>query len=135
MRLRSALEILPRLYGANSYLRTAGYLFVVGHMRSYSSLLAHILGSHPRIVGYAEMHQKYRNVLDLLELTRKVERTCDKSGVVTHDTTRAPFAISARYEAVLKPGVVFSATGQDVLAIWPSKTAKAPSWLLGGALK
>ncbi|HTN26490.1 MAG TPA: hypothetical protein VL180_01765 [Burkholderiales bacterium] len=79
MRLKSALEILPRLYGANSYLRTAGYLFVVGHMRSYSSLLAHILGSHPRIVGYAEMHQKYRNVLDLLELTRKVERTCDKS--------------------------------------------------------
>jgi hypothetical protein len=25
------------------------------------------------------MHQKYRNVLDLLELTRKVERSCDKS--------------------------------------------------------
>ena len=79
MRLRSALEILPRLYGPNGYLRAAGYLFVVGHMRSYSSLLAHILGSHSRIVGYAEMHQKYRNVLDLLELTRKVERSCDKS--------------------------------------------------------
>ena len=79
MRLKSALEILPRLYGPNSYLRTAGYLFVIGHMRCYSSLLAHILGSHPRIVGYAEMHQKYRNVLDLFELTRKVERSCDKS--------------------------------------------------------
>jgi hypothetical protein len=79
MRLKSALEILPRLYGPNGYLRAAGYLFVIGHMRSYSSLLAHILGSHPRIVGYAEMHQKYRNVLDLLELTRKVERSCDKS--------------------------------------------------------
>ena len=79
MRLKSALEILPRLYGANGYLRSAGYLLVVGHMRSHSSLLTHILGSHPRIVGYAEMHQKYRNVLDLLDLTRKVERTCDKS--------------------------------------------------------
>jgi hypothetical protein len=79
MRLKSALEILPRLYGPNGYLRAAGYLFVVGHMRSYSSLLTHILGSHSRIVGYAEMHQKYRNVLDLLELTRKVERSCDKS--------------------------------------------------------
>lgn len=79
MRLKSALEILPRLYGAKSYLRATGYLFVVGHMRSYSSLLAHILGSHPAIVGYAEMHQKYRNVLDLLELSRKVERSCDKS--------------------------------------------------------
>jgi hypothetical protein len=79
MRLKSALEILPRLYGPKGYLRAAGYLFVVGHMRSYSSLLAHILGSHPQITGYAEMHQKYRNVLDLLELTSKVERTCDKS--------------------------------------------------------
>ena len=79
MRLKSALEILPRLYGPNGYLHAAGYLFVIGHMRSYSSLLAHILGSHPRIVGYAEMHQKYRNMLDLLELTRKVERTCDKA--------------------------------------------------------
>src|SRR5688572_25028043 len=78
MRLKSALEILPRLYGSNGYLHAAGYLFVIGHMRSYSSLLAHILGSHPRIVGYAEMHQKYRTVLDLLELSRKVERTCDK---------------------------------------------------------
>ena len=78
MRLKSALEILPRLFGRNSCLRTAGYLFVIGHMRSYSSLLAHILGSHPRIVGYAEMHQKYRNVLDLFELARKVERSCDK---------------------------------------------------------
>ncbi len=78
MRLKSALDILPRLYGPNGYLRAAGYLFVVGHMRSYSSLLTHILGSHPAIVGYAEMHQKYRNALDLLELTRKVERSCDK---------------------------------------------------------
>lgn len=76
MRLKSALEHLPRL---NHYLRAAGYVFVIGHMRSYSSLLAHILGSHPAIVGYAEMHQKYRNVLDLLELSAKVERSCDKS--------------------------------------------------------
>jgi hypothetical protein len=76
MRFKSALEHLPRL---THYLRAAGYLFLVGHMRSYSSLLAHILGSHPAITGYAEMHQKYRNVLDLLELSGKVERSCDKS--------------------------------------------------------
>jgi len=79
VRLKTALAIFPRLWGANGYLRTAGYIFVVGHMRSYSSLLTHILGSHPRIAGYAEAHQKYRNRLDLLELNRKVERTCDKN--------------------------------------------------------
>ena len=98
MRLSSALEILPRLYGPNSYLRAAGYLFVIGHMRSYSSLLAHILGSHPRIVGYAEMHQKYRNVLDLLELTRKVERSCDKgcAGRYVLDKILHPQALEER---------------------------------------
>lgn len=79
MRLHTAIAIWPKLWGANGYLRRAGYIFVVGHMRSYSSLLSHILGSHPRIAGYAEMHQKYRSWLDLLELSSKVERSCDKS--------------------------------------------------------
>ncbi|HET7098053.1 MAG TPA: sulfotransferase [Casimicrobiaceae bacterium] len=44
------------------------FLFVVSHMRSYSSLLCHILGSHPEISGYSEAHQSYfgRNDLDRL---------------------------------------------------------------------
>jgi hypothetical protein len=41
-------------------------LFVLGHMRSYSSLLCHILGSHPQIDGYCETHIKYRTRFDLL---------------------------------------------------------------------
>ena len=78
MRLKTAFRLLPKLWSRNSYLRTAGYLFVVGHMRSYSSQLAHILGSHARLAGYAEMDQTYRNGLDLLELSHKVERTGGK---------------------------------------------------------
>jgi hypothetical protein len=35
------------------------FLFVVSHLRSYSSLLCHILGNHPEISGYSEMHQSY----------------------------------------------------------------------------
>ena len=31
-------------------------------MRSYWALLCHILGSHPEIAGYAEMHLAYRHV-------------------------------------------------------------------------
>jgi len=49
-----------------------GYLFVLGHMRSYSSLLCHILGSHPQIDGYCETHIKYRTRLDLLRLRSRV---------------------------------------------------------------
>ena len=47
-------------------------LFVFGHMRSYSSLLCHILGSHPEIDGYCETHIKYRWYFDLLRLRRRV---------------------------------------------------------------
>jgi hypothetical protein len=49
-------------------------LFVLGHMRSYSSLLGHILGSHPQIDGYCETHVKYRTRLDLLRLRARVVR-------------------------------------------------------------
>ena len=48
------------------------YLYVLGHMRSYSSLLCHILGSHPQIDGYCETHVKYRTRLDLLRLRSRV---------------------------------------------------------------
>jgi hypothetical protein len=49
-----------------------GYLFVLGHMRSYSSLLCHILGSHPQIDGYCETHIKYRTRWDLWRLRSRV---------------------------------------------------------------
>ena len=48
------------------------YLFVLGHMRSYSSLFCHILGSHPQIDGYCETHVKYRTRFDLLRLRSRV---------------------------------------------------------------
>jgi len=44
------------------------YVFILGHMRSRSTLLAHLLGSHPEISGYTESHIKYRNRWDLARL-------------------------------------------------------------------
>ena len=41
------------------------FLFILSHMRSYSTLLSHILGSHPEIQGYKERHRDYDNWLDL----------------------------------------------------------------------
>jgi hypothetical protein len=55
-----------------SLLAPRRHLFVLGHMRSYSSLLCHILGSHPQIDGYCETHIKYRSRLDLLRLRARV---------------------------------------------------------------
>jgi hypothetical protein len=64
-----------------------GCLFVVSHMRSHSSLLAHILGSNPGIAGYSELHMGYLGRIDLRRLQRVVEDTTGSSaaGRITLD--------------------------------------------------
>ena len=49
-------------------------LFVLSHMRSYSSLLAHVLGSHPDIDGYCETHLRYHFPFDVLRLHWRVRQ-------------------------------------------------------------
>ena len=56
-------------------MRSRGYIFLLSHMRSYSSLLAHILGSHPEIDGYSELHQHYHDRSNLRNMTALIERT------------------------------------------------------------
>lgn len=40
-------------------------IFLLSHMRAYTSLAGHILGSHPRINGYYEMHLSYEDAAAL----------------------------------------------------------------------
>lgn len=40
-------------------------IFLLSHMRAYTSLVGHLLGSHPEIDGYYEMHQSYASAADL----------------------------------------------------------------------
>ncbi len=49
------------------------YVFILGHMRSGSTLLAHVLANHPELVGAGETHVKYRSEADLPKL---VLETC-----------------------------------------------------------
>jgi hypothetical protein len=42
------------------------YIFLISHMRSYSSLLGHLLGSHPEIDGYFEIPVNYTRAADFL---------------------------------------------------------------------
>jgi len=58
-------------------LRRCRYLFILGHMRSRSSLLSHILGSHPDISGYAESHVRYDGRLDFIRLRYRVREMLD----------------------------------------------------------
>jgi hypothetical protein len=48
------------------------YLFILGHMRSGSTLLVHILNSNPDIAGYGESIVKYQSRADLDALVLKV---------------------------------------------------------------
>lgn len=49
-------------------------LLVRSHMRSYSSVLSHLLGSHPQVAGSGEQHLRYQLPTDLLRLRRRVLR-------------------------------------------------------------
>lgn len=40
-------------------------IFLLSHMRAYTSLVGHILGSHPEIDGYYELHRSYLTAQDL----------------------------------------------------------------------
>lgn len=60
---------------SRTYLRFSGrqyrYVFILGHMRSGSTLLAHILASHPDFVGAGESHISYHTSADLPTLVVK----------------------------------------------------------------
>lgn len=53
------------------------YVLILSHMRAHTSLLAHILGSHPEVSGYFELHRSYRGRLDLLRMRAHVARGLD----------------------------------------------------------
>jgi hypothetical protein len=50
------------------------YVFLLSHMRSYSTVLSHVLGSSPEISGYAESQVKFRRRADLWRLRLNVAR-------------------------------------------------------------
>lgn len=74
MRLAKALGFAARQIRGTGYSKPRGLIFLIGHMRCFSTLLSHQIGSNPDVAGYCEAHQKYRNRLDLLELAEKIDR-------------------------------------------------------------
>jgi hypothetical protein len=55
------------------------FLFIVGHMRSGSSLLSHLLCSSDDVIGFGEAHQNYRRRSDLAKLMMCVRRYTGKN--------------------------------------------------------
>jgi len=63
-----------RLDAASVLLRRREYVLFVSHMRSYSTVLGHIFGSHPEISGYVELHRSYDTPADLRAMRLQVLR-------------------------------------------------------------
>ncbi|MBA2883006.1 hypothetical protein HNR65_003363 [Desulfosalsimonas propionicica] len=49
-------------------------MFIIGHMRSGSTLLVHLLANHPMILGYGETHHNYQTVKDFGAVSYKILR-------------------------------------------------------------
>jgi hypothetical protein len=56
------------------------YLLVMAHARSCSTLLCHILGSHPQICGYSEAMIPYETPVDLIRLNCSVSQAGNYRG-------------------------------------------------------
>ena len=55
-------------------------LFVISHMRGYTTLLSHLLGSHPEVSGYFETHSSYHELADLMRLRATLDDADGLSG-------------------------------------------------------
>ena len=73
-------------------------IFLLSHMRAYTSLAGHILGSHPQINGYYEMHISYE---DAAALDRQLE--VFRQGDVLKANSRYLFDKLLHNDYVLKP--------------------------------
>jgi len=84
-------------------MRSRGYILLICHMRSQSTLLAHILGSHPEIDGYSELHTSYESLIDLRAMTRRIEEAAGRHrrgryalDKLSHNSCRVDAAILRR---------------------------------------
>src|SRR5215210_2506560 len=74
---RLGAERVAQLNLARALLAKRQYILFVSHMRSYSTLLGHLVGSHPQIAGYTEQHRSYGSFSDLTGLCYGVWRVSD----------------------------------------------------------
>ncbi len=77
------LDIARAKQAGDRIYRDLNTLFVVSHMRGFTSLLTHLLGAHPQIAGYFETHRNYFGIDDLLRLRRILHDSDGLSGAET----------------------------------------------------
>lgn len=59
-------DMLQSILKTSAILSPKKHIFLLSHMRSYTSLFGHIMGSNPEICGYYEMHIGYHSWRSLI---------------------------------------------------------------------
>lgn len=94
---QKTLKLLSIAGNPQVYLSRSKYLFIISHMRSRSTLLAHVLGSNPGIAGYSELHRKYIGLKDIFILRSRVfldTRESLKNKYILDKILHNPFSVS-----------------------------------------
>lgn len=112
-----------------AFTSSSNYLFIISHMRSRSSALAHVLGSNQEVCGYSELGLSYRRQMDLVRMRLKLHNDlgCSLRGKYLLDK------ILHNYFELSEP--ILEATGAKVIfllrdpestiaSIWEGQTAR-----------
>lgn len=94
----ATISIPQPVYFASAVSDPYARIFLLSHMRAYTSLAGHILGSHPQINGYYEMHLGYE---DSSALDRQLEAF--RQGDVLKENSRYLFDKLLHNDYELKP--------------------------------
>lgn len=102
-------------------------IFLLSHMRAFTSLAGHILGSHPQINGYYEMHISYE---DASALDRQLDAFLE--GDVLKENSRYLFDKLLHNDYLLKPDQVGFADMKILISLLePERTIKSIVDLFG----
>jgi hypothetical protein len=127
-------------------LRPRRTVLLLSHMRSYSSLISHILGSSPEIDGYVEVQRKYTSPRDLRSLRIAVAKMEDNrlqgryvldkvlhnkwkiSNSVLHDPSVWTLFSVREPEATIKSTVAMALSGSNPDRNWKTDLGKVGTY-------
>lgn len=114
--------------------KSCQFLVILSHMRAGSSLLVHLLNTHPKICGYGETHSSYESENSLLKLVGNIKYHLKQSGLdedVFVDKLLHDGHVISKEVAAL-PNVKFlflvrepQAAVASMLKLWPHKRTEA----------
>lgn len=137
--------LFPRFYEDVPYSRTGGSLSSAGGVvdkvtQGKDVATVALQKTSAKRVDCVKSHRTNRVIRINSDGRLDYEAICDKTAVVTYDTTWTDFKVNPEHVPLLKKGVVFSGTAHngavhDILAIWKDKNATVPMIVLGAKVK